>query len=395
MSKILVTGGPVHAYLDAVKIIQREEREIVTNRFKGGRVLELARQLAYIPGKPGEKRHQVTYLMSRQLPTVDPDIEKELTILYHNGIEDYQNIVLELAPRMDAIILGAAVANLIPKNPIKGKFPSHDYKPGDVISIEFVIAPRIIDEVKLVAPKAHVFGFKLLSGVSEDELVAAAYEIVLSSKATAVFANDATSLDDIKVITKERAMNRIPRRELPVWINSFLEDKYYRTEVQDPRVDLVEPSKAFGDLIQSFETLWKKTPEGYIFGTLAVRTSGSPCHSFLTTVRGKSELNLKDLVHVASVDHLNRIVYASGKATLNAPLLAHLFAVNPEVNAIVHVHRQDTALKTYPYAPPGTKRDSLRCVAEHKGFNIAGHGCFYLLKDIMHDTELRDAISIL
>lgn len=37
MKKILITGGPVHANLDAVKII--------TNRFRGGRMVDLAIKL--------------------------------------------------------------------------------------------------------------------------------------------------------------------------------------------------------------------------------------------------------------------------------------------------------------------------------------------------------------
>ncbi|TSC83278.1 MAG: hypothetical protein G01um101419_108 [Parcubacteria group bacterium Gr01-1014_19] len=37
MKRVLITGGPVHCYLDAVKII--------TNRFKGGLMAELAENL--------------------------------------------------------------------------------------------------------------------------------------------------------------------------------------------------------------------------------------------------------------------------------------------------------------------------------------------------------------
>src|ERR1035441_6034934 len=95
--------------------------------------------------------------------------------------------VVELAPKYDAVILGAAVANLIPVERFPGKFPSHNYKPGDIIPFSLKIAPRIIDEVKAVAPKTHLFGFKLLSGVPHDELISAAYGVLLESHATAVF----------------------------------------------------------------------------------------------------------------------------------------------------------------------------------------------------------------
>ena len=144
--KILVSGGPVHAYLDAVKII--------TNKFKGGRMYQLARELA------GDYGYEVIYLTPKGIDR-DPYYGPKgfCKIVFHDGFEDYRKKVLELAPQMDAVILGAAVANLIPANPWKGKFPSHDYKPGEIIPIDFTIASRIIDEVKEVAPDTHVFGF--------------------------------------------------------------------------------------------------------------------------------------------------------------------------------------------------------------------------------------------
>ena len=49
--KILITGGPVHAYLDAVKII--------TNKFKGGLMAELADKFKFQPDGAGV---EITYL---------------------------------------------------------------------------------------------------------------------------------------------------------------------------------------------------------------------------------------------------------------------------------------------------------------------------------------------
>ena len=41
-----------------------------------------------------------------------------MTVLYHDGFHDYMKQVLEMAPTVpNAVILGAAVANLIPMNP--------------------------------------------------------------------------------------------------------------------------------------------------------------------------------------------------------------------------------------------------------------------------------------
>lgn len=164
MKKILITGGPVHAHLDSVKVI--------TNRFKGGLMCQLVEDLL------GYDTH-VTYVCAPSVGAVLPKEHDRLTLVTHGGFDDYYRKVLELAPTMDGVILGAAVANLIPANPYQGKFPSHSYKPGDIIPLNFKIAPRVIDEVKRVAPNAQLFGYKLLSNVSRDELIRAAYGIVL------------------------------------------------------------------------------------------------------------------------------------------------------------------------------------------------------------------------
>src|SRR5258706_15656847 len=121
--KILITGGPVYAKLDAVKII--------TNTFKGGLMAQLAENLI----KSGPVH--ITYLTSKgsRLPEAGC-YSNSLAIFYHDGFEDYKQKVPALAPHSDAVVLGAAVSNLIPMNPWKGKFPSHNYKVGDKIPID-------------------------------------------------------------------------------------------------------------------------------------------------------------------------------------------------------------------------------------------------------------------
>lgn len=358
---ILITGGPVHAHLDAVKII--------TNRFKGGLMAELANNLIM---SYGADNITIFYVVAPRMGAVKPNFCGNGIILYeHNGLEDYKRLVLELAPHMDAVILGAAVANLIPAKPIVGKFPSHNYKSGDVIPIDFTIAPRIIDEVKKVAPKTHLFGFKLLSGAPHEELIRAAYEIVLSSGATAVFANDRKNLQEIYAVTKERGVHPIERIRLEGWIWEMIKDKYYHT-AHFVEWDIPEdPVRQLRNLILKHKEKFTTVENGMIFGTVAVRCE----RGFITTGRGKRELD--DIVKVIYVDHDNHEVLVEGpkKASLNAPLLAKLFE-SPEVDHIVHYHQQEPSLPTMAYAPPGTVRDSSR--PNNTSFNIDGHGCMLL-----------------
>jgi phosphopantothenoylcysteine synthetase/decarboxylase len=93
--KILITGGPVHAKLDAVKII--------TNTFKGGLMADLADRLKMAD----PNGIHITYLTSKGSKC---PVAGSPTILYHDGFHDYMKQVVELAPKYDAVILGAAVA---------------------------------------------------------------------------------------------------------------------------------------------------------------------------------------------------------------------------------------------------------------------------------------------
>lgn len=378
MTKILVSGGPVHAYLDAVKLI--------TNRFKGGLMAKLASDLV-LKGSTLDDDVYVTYLCTKdsKLPGPPPLLFESgrIKVVYHDGFEDYRDKVLELAPEMDAVILGAAVANLIPLNPLKGKFPSHNYKVGDKIPIDFTIAPRIINMVKKVAPQTTLFGFKLLSGVEHEELIRAAYEIVLDSGATGVIANDATDLQSKYVVTKERGVHPVQMKDLSEYLWPFIRDEYYHTTVHDPEwvvrnTDAEEEYQAnrqFKLLKQKYEEKFQPIPEGYLFGTIAIRPY---CGSgFWTTLRGKKELEKID--KVTSVDHFKKEIRANAKVTLNAPLLDMIFKSNHNVHAIVHYHKQEGGLLVFDYAPPGTVRDSMRDpILLRRSFNIKEHGCFLL-----------------
>ena len=356
MKKILITGGPVHGKLDDVKII--------SNRFKGGLIAKLADQLS--------ERTEVIYLTSRgsKVPK-----NEDIKVIYHDGLFDYQDIVLKMAPDMDAVILGGAVANLVPQTPIEGKFPSHNYNVGDVVNIPFVIAPRIIDKVKEVAPKVHLFGFKLLSNVPHEELINAAYGIVLDSKATCVFANDTNDLTIKYAVTKERSVIKLTTDNYAEFILKAIEDKYFSTIVENEHLDIDENSlKLFKSLKDSYADKFDKLYGGkYRFGTIAVKM---PDGRILTTGRGKKELSEMSIIN--RVDFEKRIVYSSGKkATLNAPLLANIFA-NNDISAVVHYHELTKGLKVEPYAFPGTERDSLRNVDD--SFVIEPHGTFILIK---------------
>lgn len=355
--RILITGGPVGANLDAVKII--------TNKFKGGRMAKLAEDFCGLEGA------EVVWLATRD--SVRPAEAPNLEMVFHNGFDDYRAKALELAKGCDAAILGAAVANLIPMNPWKGKFPSHDYKPGDRIPIDFTIAPRVVDEIREAAPGIDLVAFKLLAGFSEEELVSAAYGIALESGACAVVANDAANLDRALVVTRERAVHPMGKESLAEFLWAMFQDRHWRTRIVEGEApsesEIALLKAAMAKALEAAPNFYPRSPEGLVFGAAALRREEG---GFVCTARGKTET--EDFCSVERILPMERIVEAVGKkASLNAPLIGKMFASLPKARLVLHGHVQVEGLPTLPWAPSGTDRDLGRKI--RGSFNIERHGC--------------------
>jgi len=244
--------------------------------------------------------------------------------------------------------------------------------------MEWQIAPRIIDEVRAHMRKgAHLFGFKLLSGVPQDELITAAYGVLLESGATTIFANDEQNLNTCYGVGKDRSARPILREWLAEEIIKMTADEYYRTEV-------VKEWQSESVRAATEEDLWAlvdrsrlaRSPEGFVYGAAAYRSVGG----FVTTMRGKGEA--AGVVVVKNVDHDKKVVSTKGgKATLNAPLLDWIFKTRPRVERVCHYHDYEPELPKLPWAPPGTVRDSQRAwshMGARASFNVDEHGCFLL-----------------
>lgn len=387
MAKILVTGGPVHASLDTVKII--------TNKFRGGRMADLAQGLVEIG-------NDVTYLCSKEAKK--PPIytsgtytssgnATSIDLVYHSGYHDYRRRVLEMAPHFDAVVLGAAVVNLIPDNRwmeftlVGGKFPSHNYLENDPVPILFRIAPRVINGVKRVAPKTVLVGFKLLSGVDDNELIRAAQLTQEESRATIVVANDTVDLDRKIMVTQEGGNYELFNNDcsnLSKEISDLANDEYYSSV---PVPTAVKTGKYIEkDIAINIANEYKSKlmtgcqPNGIIFGCVAVRKGDG----FIISSRGK--FNINDFTYVNNVSHDERLVrYDSDapKPSLNSPLIDNIFKKRPDVKAVVHWHSSPlyTGVPVCNYSPPATVRDTNRdyIFGDSNCFIIAGHGTYKLL----------------
>jgi len=391
MAKILVTGGPVHAHLDSVKV--------VTNRFKGGRMVALAEALR-------EKGHFVTFIGSPYGKV--PSLNLGMLVEVHQGFADYRQRVRENAPENDMVILGAAVANLIPIPPwdVTKKFPSHDYNEGDEIMVPFRVAPRVINEVKKANPRTTLVGFKLLQGVSKEELVRAAYTVNTEANAAFVIANDADDLSNKLIVTRERSV--IPALDVTVgrpekaylesigspeilvdFLDQVARDEHYSTDVHPGILGGVRCKKVrertLNEALDRYDRLVERhrgiiegtgTVGDMVFGCIAVAVEEG---GFVISERGKSSI-ASSAVYVSKVDHnTRRVVSHGGKPSLNAPFIDWLLRNNPHMWGVLHHHGTGSSLPSYPYAPPGTVRDSQRSLADEMEFEIAHHGTFKLL----------------
>lgn len=202
-----------------------------------------------------------------------------------------------------------------------------------------------------------------------DETVDAIYKDLLKEKWQFIIMETGNKK---YVLTKEKSVFEIDDENK--YVDDANRDIYYHTEYVDEVKDLGDRLDIFKEYISKYEDKIVNNLYGdkYIFGSIAVRVDDN---SFITTIRGKEDLS--EYTVVRNVDHKTHTIYVVGKkATLNAPLLAHLFE-NKDVEAIVHInHYFDSELKNQDYAFPGTVNDSIR--DNRESFNIKYHGVIYL-----------------
>lgn len=363
--KIVISCGPIPARLDSVKFI--------TNRFKGGLAFKTTQHLI-------DHGYDTTVVIWKHTSLPDVNgvpasgywLQDHVHIVTVEDVFDYYKWFSDNAGHYDAFIMAAAVANLTPCQPYGGKFPSHNYKVGESFDIKFEIAPRAIDVIKQVNPRACLIGYKLFDAKSDEELVDIARHTLKDTKANIIFANTPATAKSkkIAVMADNSALPCTFQEHLDLIVQA-IEAKYFRTSV----VPLTPEEQDSPDIKEAFATakMFEQTFPG--FGTVAVPIAG--CRNmFATTSRGHSGAP----VLVRRVDACNMTIQASGKATLNAPTLAAALEAAPDVPGIVvHRHFDDplfsretpgASLKWYVF--PGTLEEADLVYSEILNLNVLG-----------------------
>jgi len=394
MKRVLITAGPVYGKLD--------DNKIVSNRSRGLWAVEFAKWLLAAhrdaPSWSSKDWYQPILLVPdimeheiRQRLGVHVD---QVTLRTHNGYDSYRAQCHELAPKVDAAIMAAAVVNWIPEKPFEGKMPTDT----DRQLIPFILAPRVINEMKELNPLLTLIGCKLLFTGEVEPLIDAAYHVLLAARCNAVVANDAKlGLRSKYVVHQDRCVQVFDDEFVAFYdhLRGLIDDQHYHTAVIDQPLDLkpefynryVQTSRFFDHIVELFRTAFAPRGDGdFVLGAVAIR---EPDGRFLVSPREKGRFfSERNAVLVDSIDTEVGLVYTQeGKASLNAPLLIRHLQAYPNARAVVHYHGDWDGWQskigclgvspkvepTVDYAPPGTFRDNNRPIPG-PSYRIAGHG---------------------
>ncbi|MFH1075043.1 MAG: phosphopantothenoylcysteine decarboxylase [Candidatus Firestonebacteria bacterium] len=171
--KIIVTSGPTRSYIDEIRYI---------SNYSTGELGSL------IAGKAALKGHKVTQIYGKgSVFSAEKGVKKI-------EIETVDELLLELKNGLrngaEAVIHAMAVLDYVAPGKIRAKVKSD----RENWTVKFVRSPKVINEIKKIAPKARLVGFKMEYKAGKNGLLKAAKELISKSGAEYIVANDFKSV---------------------------------------------------------------------------------------------------------------------------------------------------------------------------------------------------------
>lgn len=390
MKRVLITAGQVYGKLD--------DNKLVGNRVRGAWALRFAEHLAEFDWREdATEDYRVTLLVPDTMPEsyiqgyIGKLARPNIRVVYHNGFHDYRAKCLDFALDHDAAVLAAAVVNWIPAEPFPGKMPTEGYEVGDTIDVPFVLAPRVINELRDLNPNLTLIGCKMLIGAERHQLLGAAEGVLRASKAHVVIANDQTHLRDKLLVFPDRTvLDYAAMRSAADFdvfyeaLRAIIDDTHWSTRCVPEDYYPSETALLFDRIVDKYRDRFYSGGGDKVFGSVLV-----PGEGYLASPRIKrGDFTSANAAHILGADFNAQQVTVGGskKATMNAPLMVRMAetyiatgATPRKAVAVLHLHEQLEGVPTEPYAPPGTARDSARPI--HMAFNIEGHGFVALLDE--------------
>ncbi len=178
---ILIIGGATAEPIDDIRIL--------TNRSSGKTALALANNAF-----ERDANVELWYGHAKE------DVPSHISVKNFETVEDLLNLLKNDDMKFDIIIVCAAIANYIPKKQ-NGKIPSGK----DKLDLELSPAPKIIQEIRLIAPKSKIIAFKVEE--SKKNLKEKSYQLLKKNQLDFVIANTISAFgkdeNEILIINKK------------------------------------------------------------------------------------------------------------------------------------------------------------------------------------------------
>ncbi|OGF47206.1 MAG: hypothetical protein A2231_04820 [Candidatus Firestonebacteria bacterium RIFOXYA2_FULL_40_8] len=171
--KIIVTSGPTRSYLDEIRYI---------SNYSTGKLGSLIARKAALKG------HKVIQLYGKGSGFAAGKNIKNIEI--ETVAELLAALKRELKGGAEAVVHAMAVLDYVAPKKIGGKVKSNKKS----WTVKLVRSPKIINEIKKIAPKTKLVGFKLECKAGKAGLLKAAQELLKKSRAEYVVANDFKSV---------------------------------------------------------------------------------------------------------------------------------------------------------------------------------------------------------
>lgn len=172
--RVLVTSGPTRAYFDSIRYIANTSSGALGSRIvkalirRNVPVLHIYGAGSEIPAVADKHLHLYE---STQVATVDDLVEAINTSAAAGDI--------------GSVVHAMAVLDYVPESTLHDKKASGE----DFWDIRLVKTPKVIDLIRELIPDAFTVGFKLESGISDDELIVRAENLLKRCNLDMVVAN--------------------------------------------------------------------------------------------------------------------------------------------------------------------------------------------------------------
>src|SRR2546429_7202274 len=196
--RVLVTAGPTIEHIDPVRVI--------TNRSSGKMGVAIAQE-AWSRGA------ETTLILGPGSVIPPPSVK---TVRVETTEEMLEATLRELKRgKHDLVFAAAAPSDYRPSNPAGRKISTREEK---TVELELEATPKIIREIRHARPSSFLVAFKTEHGVSNEELVTEAFEILSEKSADLVAANDVslegvgfqTDTNELFVVDERKKVIHIP-----------------------------------------------------------------------------------------------------------------------------------------------------------------------------------------